>query len=166
MAKCWGNIGDACHRAACSYSFSDAEKIKALQSVNETADLSVLSTELHKDTLSSMKAIKRYNRSMAKRVATVTSSAKTSALNVMEVYGLLLFAGWNAAELAVDIVPLFETVDDLEAAPQVMKALYENSVYGKHLEKRQNANHYAGFFRRHKDGGYLMANWGIYKSQG
>ena len=39
-------------------SFSDAEKIKALQSVNETADLSVLSTELHKDTLSSMKAIK------------------------------------------------------------------------------------------------------------
>ena len=46
----------------------------------------------------------------------------------MEVYGLLLLAGWNAAELAVDIVPLFETVDDLEAAPQVMKALYENSV--------------------------------------
>jgi phosphoenolpyruvate carboxylase len=39
----------------------------------------------------------------------------------MEVYGLLLLSGWKPKELAVDIVPLFETVDDLEHAPGVMK---------------------------------------------
>ncbi|HNP23390.1 MAG TPA: phosphoenolpyruvate carboxylase [Panacibacter sp.] len=148
-------------------SFSDAEKIKALQSVNETADLSVLSTELHKDTLSSMKAIKTIQSLNGEAGCNrYIISQCTSALNVMEVYGLLLLAGWNAAELAVDIVPLFETVDDLEAAPQVMKALYENSVYGKHLERRgKTQTIMLGFSDGTKDGGYLMANWGIYKAK-
>ena len=39
-----------------------------------------------------------------------------SALNVWEVYGLFLLSGWKKEELNIDIVPLFETVDDLQQA--------------------------------------------------
>ena len=52
-----------------------------------------------------------------------------SALNVMEVYGLFVLCGWKKEELNIDIVPLFETIDDLKQAAEVMKTLYENEVY-------------------------------------
>ena len=47
-----------------------------------------------------------------------------SALNVMEVYALFLLGGWKKEELTVDIVPLFETIDDLAHASAIMKKLY------------------------------------------
>src|SRR6202012_6040897 len=60
----------------------------------------------------------------------------SSALNVLEVMVLFLLNGWKSSALTVDIVPLFETVDDLHAAAGVMKALYEHPVYSKHLKRR------------------------------
>lgn len=89
-----------------------------------------------------------------------------SALNVLEVMGLLLLGGFSKDSLTVDIVPLFETVDDLKAAAEVMKELYENADYRKHLAKRGNTQTIMlGFSDGTKDGGYLMANWAIYKAK-
>jgi phosphoenolpyruvate carboxylase len=68
--------------------------------------------------------------------------------------------------MPVDIVPLFETVDDLKQAAGVMKQLYENKVYRKHLQGRgRTQTIMLGFSDGTKDGGYLMANWGIYKAK-
>ena len=39
-------------------------------------------------------------------------------------------------ELNVDIVPLFETIDDLKRAPEIMKQLYENETYS-HLRREE-----------------------------
>jgi len=90
----------------------------------------------------------------------------TSALNVMEVYGLFLLGGWKPGELTVDIVPLFETIDDLRNAPDVMKELYEHKTYAAHLERRGRLQTImVGFSDGTKDGGYLMANWSIYKAK-
>ena len=89
-----------------------------------------------------------------------------SALNVLEVLGLFLLGGWDAKRLAVDIVPLFETVEDLQAAAAVMEQLYTNPVYRKHLKQRGDTQTIMlGFSDGTKDGGYLMANWGIYKAK-
>ena len=89
-----------------------------------------------------------------------------SALNVLEVFGLFLLSGWKKEKLSVDIVPLFETVEDLQQAASVMKELYENKVYKKHLQQRnQTQTIMLGFSDGTKDGGYLMANWGIYKAK-
>jgi phosphoenolpyruvate carboxylase len=44
-----------------------------------------------------------------------------SALNAMEVYGLFLLSGWKKEEMNMDIVPLFETVEDLTNAREVMQ---------------------------------------------
>jgi phosphoenolpyruvate carboxylase len=84
----------------------------------------------------------------------------------MEVYTLFLLNGWKKEELPVDIVPLFETVDDLQNASAIMKELYENPAYRKHLDQRQQTQTImVGFSDGTKDGGYLMANWSIYKAK-
>jgi phosphoenolpyruvate carboxylase len=89
-----------------------------------------------------------------------------SALNVLEVYGLFLCCGWAKEMLTVDIVPLFETIDDLENAATIMQTLYTNDVYKKHLQQRHNKQTIMlGFSDGTKDGGYLMANFGIYKAK-
>jgi phosphoenolpyruvate carboxylase len=89
-----------------------------------------------------------------------------SALNVLEVFGLLLSCGWKKETLTVDIVPLFETIDDLQQAAAVMKTLYSNAEYKKHLQLRNNRQTIMlGFSDGTKDGGYLMANYSIYKAK-
>ncbi|HUB61998.1 MAG TPA: phosphoenolpyruvate carboxylase [Puia sp.] len=88
------------------------------------------------------------------------------AANVLEVFQLFVVSGWKADALPVDIVPLFETVEDLQAAATVMEELYSNAVYRKHLKQRGNTQTIMlGFSDGTKDGGYLMANWGIYKAK-
>jgi phosphoenolpyruvate carboxylase len=91
-------------------------------------------------------------------------SNNESALNVLELLAMFEFLGFENPP--VDIVPLFETVDDLEAAGDVMKLLYENDKYGAHLKRRGNRQTIMlGFSDGTKDGGYLMANWSIYKAK-
>jgi phosphoenolpyruvate carboxylase len=89
-----------------------------------------------------------------------------SALNVLEVYGLFMLSGWNKEDLHIDIVPLFETVEDLQNAEGIMSSLYENPDYRAHLERRNRQQTIMlGFSDGTKDGGYLMANWSIYKAK-
>ena len=89
-----------------------------------------------------------------------------SALNVLEVYGLFMLSGWKKEDLHIDIVPLFETVEDLQNAEGIMNTLYENPDYRAHLERRNKRQTIMlGFSDGTKDGGYLMANWSIYKAK-
>jgi len=89
-----------------------------------------------------------------------------SALNVLEVYGLFLSCGWKKEALTVDIVPLFETIDDLQHASDIMNELYSNAEYRKYLKLRNNRQTIMlGFSDGTKDGGYLMANFSIYKAK-
>lgn len=122
---------------------------------------------LVKDTLESFRAVKTIqNYNGHQGCFRYIISQCTSALNVMEVYGLFLLSGWEKEELNVDIVPLFETIDDLKRAPQVMKQLYENESYAQHLKRRNhNQTIMVGFSDGTKDGGYFMANWSIYRAK-
>jgi phosphoenolpyruvate carboxylase len=89
-----------------------------------------------------------------------------SALNVLEVFGLLLSCGWKKEALTVDIVPLFETIDDLQHAAAIMNVLYSNTEYRNYLRFRNNRQTIMlGFSDGTKDGGYLMANFSIYKAK-
>src|SRR3546814_18473405 len=89
-----------------------------------------------------------------------------SVLNVMEIYAMIRLCGWSREEVKIDIIPLFETIDDLVNAPAVMEALYSNPHYAGHLRRRGNRQTIMlGFSDGTKDGGYLMANWSIYKEK-
>jgi len=87
-------------------------------------------------------------------------------LNVIEVFALLKLSGWRTNEINIDIVPLFETIADLKHASGIMKQLYENEIYFSHLARRgRKQTIMLGFSDGTKDGGYLMANWSIYKAK-
>ncbi|MCU0388107.1 MAG: phosphoenolpyruvate carboxylase [Chitinophagaceae bacterium] len=88
------------------------------------------------------------------------------AQNVMEVFGLFLLNGFKPEDVKADIVPLFETISDLRNAGPVMEQLYKLPAYRQHLERRGNRQTIMlGFSDGTKDGGYLMANWSIYKAK-
>lgn len=66
----------------------------------------------------------------------------------------------------VDVVPLFETIDDLTRSAQLMQDLYENPVYKMQLEARNKFQEIMlGYSDSNKDGGYWMANWALHKAQ-
>lgn len=64
------------------------------------------------------------------------------------------------------VSPLFETIDDLRRAPEVMNRLFENPVYREHLKAQHNVQDVMiGYSDSSKDGGILTSSWELYKAQ-
>ena len=86
--------------------------------------------------------------------------------SVLFVYGLFRWCGWDEKEITFDIVPLFETMNGMEASEEVMQTLFDIPKYRKHLERRRDIHTIMlGFSDGTKDGGYLKANWSILKTK-
>ena len=67
----------------------------------------------------------------------------------------------------LDFVPLFETIEDLRAAGERMRALFEHPVYRMQLAARGVFQEIMlGYSDSNKDGGYWMANWAQHRAQG
>ncbi|RCS27856.1 phosphoenolpyruvate carboxylase [Polaribacter sp. WD7] len=147
-------------------SLSEEEQIKILSVVKGSIDSSILTDDISVKTIESIYALKTIQQRNGERGANryIISNNQT-ALNVMETFAMLNLCGFEN-ELPVDVIPLFETVEDLENAEEVMRTLYSNRVYRHHLLKRKNKQTImCGFSDGTKDGGYLMANWGIFKAK-
>jgi len=148
-------------------SLSTNERLTLLTNVKSDIGSHVFEEGIVKDTIQTIKAIKeiqQYN-GVAGCNRYIISQCN-SALNVLEVFGLFGLCGWTKEEMNIDIVPLFETIDDLKQAGVVMKSLYENEIYRAHVKKLNNKQTIMlGFSDGTKDGGYLMANWSIYKAK-
>ena len=146
---------------------SNDEKIKALLDIKTQVDPILIEDAVMRDTLKSPGAVKEIQQFNGEEgCSRYIISQCNSALNVIEVFGLFLLNGWKKETLTVDIIPLFETIDDLEAASEIMRVLYENKDYRGHLDRRGNKQTImVGFSDGTKDGGYFMANWGIYKAK-
>ncbi len=66
----------------------------------------------------------------------------------------------------IDLVPLFETIQDLENAPRTLAELWGNQNYRAHLRRRDMVQEVmVGYSDSNKDGGYLAANWFLYRAQ-
>lgn len=146
---------------------SEEEKIDVLLTIDKEIDGELFDDPLTKDTFENIKAIKGIQRENGEAGCHryIISHAQ-DPLSVVEVIGMFLLGGWKREELSIDIVPLFETVQDLNNAAGTMRKLYSNETYRKHLNRRSNTQTVMlGFSDGTKDGGYLMANWGIYKAK-
>lgn len=87
-------------------------------------------------------------------------------IDMARAYALFKLCGWKGKTLSVDIVPLFESINDLHKAGEYMRSFYANPAYKKHLALRGNRQTIMlGFSDGTKDGGYLMANWAIYRAK-
>jgi phosphoenolpyruvate carboxylase len=83
-----------------------------------------------------------------------------------DVLAVLLLARWAACSEGLNIVPLFETVDDLDAAPQILDGLFSLELYRAHLATCADEQIVMiGYSDSNKDAGYLAANWALYRAQ-
>ncbi len=66
----------------------------------------------------------------------------------------------------VDLVPLFETIDDLRRAPAMLRTLLGAPDYRRNVEARGDRQTVmVGYSDSNKDGGYLAANWELFLAQ-
>ncbi|MBP2831957.1 phosphoenolpyruvate carboxylase [Aquimarina sp. U1-2] len=144
---------------------STNEQIDILSTVVGTLDPSIFEEDMTRATLESIYAIKTIQDKNGERAAhRYIISNNGSVLNVMETFALIRLCNWKFP--TVDVIPLFETVPDLQVAHKVMESLYTNPVYAQHLKRRgMKQTIMLGFSDGTKDGGYLMANWGIFKAK-
>jgi phosphoenolpyruvate carboxylase len=83
-----------------------------------------------------------------------------------DVLTVLLLSKWAGCESCLSIVPLFETLADLQAAPRILTALFADPAYREHLTScRGGQMVMIGYSDSNKDGGYLSANWALYQAQ-
>jgi phosphoenolpyruvate carboxylase len=89
----------------------------------------------------------------------------SNSRHALDVFSILILMKWihGHDQQNTDIVPLFESIDDLGTAAEVMQELYSFAPYASHLKARgQVQTVMLGFSDGTKDGGYLKANWSIY----
>ena len=88
-------------------------------------------------------------------------SMTSEASDVLEVVYLMKLTG-----ASLPIAPLFETLDDLNCAPNVLSTLFTHPAYTPVLKAGAGHQHVMlGYSDSNKDCGYLTANWALYKAQ-
>src|SRR5207249_377465 len=69
-------------------------------------------------------------------------------------------------DLALNIIPLFETIDDLKRAASIMSKAFSLPCYRRWLVGRDDWQEVMlGYSDSNKDGGYLTANWALYRAE-
>ena len=77
-----------------------------------------------------------------------------------------LLEGGGAAVAHVNIIPLFETIEDLRGCGTIMDELFSIPWYRNLLVSRGNTQEVMlGYSDSNKDGGYITANWELYKAE-
>ncbi len=71
--------------------------------------------------------------------------------------------GWRSS---LDFVPLFETIEDLRACTTLLESWFTDPLYQQILVSRGNIQEVMlGYSDSNKDGGYLTANWELFRAQ-
>src|SRR6266568_1485463 len=96
-------------------------------------------------------------------------SKATTVSDVLEVALLLKEVGLlqtSEARLDLNIVPLFETIDDLRNCGKVMDSLLSIADYTRLLDSRGRIQEVMiGYSDSNKDGGFLTSGWELYKAE-
>ena len=83
-----------------------------------------------------------------------------------DVLSVLLLARWTGCDKGMQIVPLFETIEDLQSVPSVLEEMFSLPLYRSHLAACGDEQMVMiGYSDSNKDGGYLTANWALYQGQ-
>lgn len=89
-----------------------------------------------------------------------------SSLLLSKEAGLINIQKGRIISSQLDILPLFETIDDLRNSVGIMEELYNNEAYIQQLKLHDNSQKIMlGYSDSNKDGGILTSNFELYKSQ-
>jgi phosphoenolpyruvate carboxylase len=147
--------------------FTEEDKLKSILFKEADFHCPDDADDMVADTLNTIRLMKQIQHTNGEKACQrfIISNCQ-QASDILQLIDLFLWSGWKKDRLSVDFMPLFETVNDLKSAAQVMEKLYTHPFYKEHLQKRGNLQSIMlGFSDSTKDGGYLMANWSIYKAK-
>jgi phosphoenolpyruvate carboxylase len=154
---------------------SDAEKLRILNSeLHNSRPLLPRKAQLSEQSgraLDTFKLIEREKSADSGAIGSYIISMTHQVSDMLEVLLLAKEVGlWekkgNRVVSALDVVPLFETITDLEDAEELLRFLFRNPVYRLHLRARGNFQEIMlGYSDSNKDGGYWIANWALHKAQ-
>ncbi|TDK42507.1 phosphoenolpyruvate carboxylase [Algoriphagus formosus] len=151
-----------------SWEEDEKDQIDQILSLKSLPKVEKFKDEFHQEMLRSIQSIGTIqDRNGPDALHRYIISNCQSVKHLLEVFQLTkLSLDPDEKGMNLDIVPLFETVDDLAAAPEIMSFLYKLPVYQKHLQHRGNKQTIMlGFSDGTKDGGYLKANWSILRAK-
>ncbi len=115
-----------------------------------------LDTERAREAVQAAAAARRRHGSRA--VDTLVVSGTSSANDVLQALTL--------GDETLSLVPLFETIDDLERAPAILGELLDDGDFAARVAERgDNVEVMVGYSDSGKDGGYLAAQWAIHRAQ-
>ncbi|HMI07148.1 MAG TPA: phosphoenolpyruvate carboxylase [Flavobacterium sp.] len=147
------------------YELNPSERAEAASGLKGNLHPDDFSDEMTKSTLESiavMKTIQEKNGEQGSNRYIISNCE--SAANIMETFAMIRMSDWENPK--VDVIPLFEIIDDLQNAHKIMEEIYSNPIYFEHIQNRGNKQTVMlGFSDGTKDGGYLMANWSIYRTK-
>ncbi|MGX5655866.1 phosphoenolpyruvate carboxylase [Geodermatophilus nigrescens] len=107
------------------------------------------------------RAIPNYVISMCESVSDVLEVAV-----LLKEVGLLDPDGEDGPTCPVGISPLFETIADLQGAGETMTAVLAQPLYRALVASRGDGQEVMlGYSDSNKDGGYLAANWALYRAE-
>src|SRR5262245_11903914 len=98
-------------------------------------------------------------------------SMTQSAEDILAVYLLAQYSGLATAPdgsgtIELRVVPLFETIADLRAAPEILEQLLGVSIVRRSIREFSNRQEVMlGYSDSNKDGGFLASNWELSKAQ-
>ncbi len=123
-------------------------------------ELDILAAAAHAVRVFGPEAIPNYIISMCQSV----SDMLEAAILLKEV-GLLDASG-DQPYAPVGIVPLFETIDDLQRGSSILEAVLDIPLYRAVVSARGDSQEVMlGYSDSNKDGGYLAANWALYRAE-
>ncbi len=103
-------------------------------------------------------------------ITTYNISKTTSVSDMLEVYVMLKQAGLYRIDddgqpsATIMSVPLFETIADLQAAPETMRAFFQIPMMRALATARGHQEVMIGYSDSNKDGGYLTSTWELYEA--
>jgi len=144
---------------------------RLLQSLSKQWNAVSLSAATQR-TLAEFGALKEIQNRSSAAASPYILSMTNSAADIWDVLLLARHAGLLAPvkggswRSTFDVVPLFETVDDLEACPEILNQLLSDPLYRRILRARGNFQEVMlGYSDSVKDSGYLSANLALFRAQ-
>jgi phosphoenolpyruvate carboxylase len=124
-------------------------------------ELDVLLAAADQVAMLGVRTIPNYVISMCESVSDVLEVAV-----LLKEVGLLDPGAEGGPTCSVGISPLFETIDDLKAAGSTLTAVLDQPLYRSLLASRGDVQEVMlGYSDSNKDGGYLAANWALYRAE-
>ncbi|WP_300445086.1 phosphoenolpyruvate carboxylase [uncultured Mameliella sp.] len=93
-------------------------------------------------------------------------SMTRSADDLLAVLLLARYAGFGAERLSLKVVPLFETIEDLRAAPAILRDVLSIPLAARSMKDRDGRLEIMlGYSDSNKDGGFLCSSWSLDRAQ-